>query len=375
VLLTVHVEGLERDKLMLQAGDWVTLEDEDIILNGEPPPLCLVEQVNLPESWGTDLRDLHGSVTLRVGGEVAQTLYDRWMVMGPDTTNRELPGNDTLDVGKRPLLRRWDQRETATTHLSRGAVRTPIGRWQELERGIEVYFRGDGSYATGDYWLLPSRSQLPDATWPARQPDGITHHYSPLALLHRRNGEWMMVQETHPIFATIPDLTASTTLGLQEIETTRANLRTLEATVAQLAEALGGLKEMATIARSHVFHTFFAESPLEIGDVVALDVTREQYVVRADKATEALVVGVVLSEFKPDTGVHPGYRVAVHGRAHCKVKGSVKIGDLLVISQMDGCACPGGLFIRPGAIIGKALEPHEPDSDEPGLIHVLVTLG
>ena len=33
------------------------------------------------------------------------------------------------------------------------------GEYIKLENGIEVKFNEDGNYRTGDYWLIPTRSQ------------------------------------------------------------------------------------------------------------------------------------------------------------------------------------------------------------------------
>ena len=66
-----------------------------------------------------------------------------------------------------------------------------------------------------------------------------------------------------------------------------------------------------------------------------------------------------------------GIRVAValQGRVPCKVVGTIKKGDLLVISQVGGAAT-SNKDPKPGSIIGKALENY--DSDRIGMIEVLV---
>lgn len=54
-------------------------------------------------------------------------------------------------------------------------------------------------YRTGDYWLIPARTATGDVEWPtdtvtdaqgnathspiARGPDGVIHHYAPLAIV------------------------------------------------------------------------------------------------------------------------------------------------------------------------------------------------
>jgi hypothetical protein len=60
-------------------------------------------------------------------------------------------------------------------------------------------------YRTGDYWLIPARTATGDVIWPRRQvgdqvewearpPDGVEHHYAPLAVASvDGNGSWTFV--------------------------------------------------------------------------------------------------------------------------------------------------------------------------------------
>jgi predicted flap endonuclease-1-like 5' DNA nuclease len=65
------------------------------------------------------------------------------------------------------------------------------GKWIDLEDGVQVYFEPDGSYRTGDYWLVPARTATGNVLWPTNEenapealpPHGIEHHYAPLARL------------------------------------------------------------------------------------------------------------------------------------------------------------------------------------------------
>ena len=68
----------------------------------------------------------------------------------------------------------------------------------------------------------------------------------------------------------------------------------------------------------------------------------------------------------------PGTRVALalQGRVPCKVKGTVRKGDLMITSDQEGVACSAGRKADVGTIIGKALENY--DSDDVGIIEVAV---
>lgn len=151
------------DKLDLDVGDWVELTDTAHTSRGEPLPLLRVEELDLPGR------------RVRLSGE-------------PE------PG-----VGRRPelhpYLRRWDQQEGSRrskgsgTRLRNGAVKVEEGRWLSLEDGVEVYFATDGSYRSGDHWLIPARTATGSVEWPTdaarrpllQAPAGIQVHYAPLA--------------------------------------------------------------------------------------------------------------------------------------------------------------------------------------------------
>ena len=66
--------------------------------------------------------------------------------------------------------------------------------WIKLENEIEIKF-SEGSYTTGDYWIIPARaaigSEVGDIEWPhddgsnplPQPPQGVRHHYAPLAIV------------------------------------------------------------------------------------------------------------------------------------------------------------------------------------------------
>lgn len=108
---------------------------------------------------------------------------------------------------------------------------------------------------------------------------------------------------------------------------------------------------------------------LQAGTVVVLDGGRSNHVVASASAYDTSVAGVVSAEPGVILGV-PGddkVKVATTGRVRVKVdatRGAVKVGDLLVTSDVAGVAMKsvpvdlGGVALhRPGTIIGKALEP------------------
>jgi Family of unknown function (DUF6519) len=100
------------------------------------------------------------------------------------------------------ILRRWDRRPGAAADQSGTAddgstfvveSNAENDGWLELENGIEIQFASDGGarYRSGDYWLVPARVATGDVRWPqesngrpaAEPPDGVEHHYAPLAIV------------------------------------------------------------------------------------------------------------------------------------------------------------------------------------------------
>jgi len=88
-----------------------------------------------------------------------------------------------------PKIRRWDSPDPGETVVTRPGVNDGF---LPLESGVEVRFE-DGQYATGDYWLIPARTNTANIEWPpdaanpllgaAQPPRGIRHHFCRLALV------------------------------------------------------------------------------------------------------------------------------------------------------------------------------------------------
>jgi len=101
-------------------------------------------------------------------------------------------------------LRRWD-----------GWAGLATNAWVALEGGIEVQF-SDGTYKTGDYWLIPARTATGEIEWPpfetpnlnpiAQPPRGIQHHYCRLALLAFDGKKLTVQQDCRGIFPPLTEL-------------------------------------------------------------------------------------------------------------------------------------------------------------------------
>ena len=105
------------------------------------------------------------------------------------------------------------------------------------------------------------------------------------------------------------------------------------------------------------------------GTVVVLDQTKSNQVIASSQAYDTRVAGVISAQPGITLGTNGVGKVlvATTGRVRIKVdasRGSIRVGDLLVTSDVPGVAMKsqpidvGGVEIhRPGTLIGKALEP------------------
>lgn len=186
-ITTVVLENLGRDdRFGLSEGDWVELVDDAYVLQNTASNLLRVQAID--------------------SGLLKVTLTG--------TANPEIVSNT---AGHR-LLRRWDQTagDPAEGGLTLGSDNAALvqessdGNWLVLEDGVQIQFqppvpgRPPNQYRTGDYWLIPARTATSDVEWPretvkdssgasvivpiAKLPDGIQHHYAPLAVVNVTDG-------------------------------------------------------------------------------------------------------------------------------------------------------------------------------------------
>lgn len=151
-------------RLDLREDDWVELLDDEVVYSGKRNRLCKVVTID----------------------------RDRLQL----TLDRDAPLSVGHDLGKHPLLRRWDHGEQADEKS--GCVPLPAGVnvWLPLEHGVQIQFEPGKTYRSGDYWLIPARTVASagngDVEWPLDRngapelvpPHGIAHHYAPLALIN-----------------------------------------------------------------------------------------------------------------------------------------------------------------------------------------------
>lgn len=120
-----------------------------------------------------------------------------------------------IDPAAHPKLRRWDSvNEVAVAVLS-----TNDG-FLALENGLEVKF-SPGTFATGDYWLIPARTAINGETgtieWPfaaPQLPHGLRRRYCRLALLQRNpQGNGLTVVDGRKLFPPLTGVGAMHVVG------------------------------------------------------------------------------------------------------------------------------------------------------------------
>lgn len=192
------VDSIGRDEVLRFAtGQWVELIDSARELNGLPGTLA-------------QLLKVEGG--MGVGGAGAALTIDPMTATGPV---------ELADFGPDRRIRRWDHAATATSILLNGAVPisegTAEGDWISLEDGVQVQFQPGGNYRTGDYWIIPARTNSADIEWPRDPNDetitvpqgraGIHHHICKLGIL-ARDAAGFQFTDCRPLFPPLTRLTA-----------------------------------------------------------------------------------------------------------------------------------------------------------------------
>ena len=152
---TIPVHDLGPDGVLgFAVGQWVEVLDDICELNGQPGSLAQITDID-PDSKQITVKQ---PVTLA---------YQKGVY--------------------HPKVRRWDQ--IGDSNIAGGVAISP-NTWIPLESGVEVQF-SNGTYRTGDYWLIPARTATGAIEWPVdsagkpspQPPLGIKHHYCRLALV------------------------------------------------------------------------------------------------------------------------------------------------------------------------------------------------
>jgi hypothetical protein len=201
---------------------------------------------------------------------------------------------------------------------------------------------------------------------------------APVAIVEQKNegDAWQVLHDLRPKFVPLSHYTQA----LTDVSDLSHQLRLLREQLATLQSRRNLLyEEMPSPILDQLRHETNFE---ETGAAVALDAANPQQVVPTTTDNAQLLYGVVMAAVQKYQGGIV-YLVVTYGRTRCKVVGDVAIGDLLIPAiaaaddpSLHGCAMRAGVYVRPGTLIGKALQSHRSTNDRiPGVIDIMVTLG
>ena len=188
--------------------------------NDASPPFSSGEWIEVID----DVRELQGQpgilvrLTDRTSGN--KLFFDPATISGQNEISES-----TFPTNYQPKIRRWNHvDDTAEVVITSKAEIS-------LEKGIILNFDSQTSYQTGDYWLIPTRKvkvnnthiDLPfkenNTSFP-QSPDGIEHHYCPLALLCYDGNQFQILdlRSTFPSLSNCLDKTGDIMTGALEIQ-------------------------------------------------------------------------------------------------------------------------------------------------------------
>jgi hypothetical protein len=167
----VRLGGVRKDQVArLQPGDWVEVSNDKIELGGKAGLLVKIARA-FDEATGTV------ELEKDVAGYAA---------------------------GAHPRLRRWD---CGTTEPDNYPITVDLGP-MELEDGVMIKFSGEG-FQVGNYWLFTARAvegSVEELHF--ELPQGIEHHYCPLALVTWNGTVFSEVSDCRNLFAPLTAMTS-----------------------------------------------------------------------------------------------------------------------------------------------------------------------
>jgi hypothetical protein len=176
-------------------------------------------------------------------------------------------------------------------------------------------------------------------------------------------------QDSGTIFATL-DSTGISVATLKNCTSISTGAVTTPGTIEGYWSLSGSSRFQATYA-ADLAEYYEGDREYAVGTVLVFGGDKE--VTIANRQGDHRVAGVVSDNAAYSmNGDCPGFKnqVALQGRVPCRVVGKIEKGDLLIASNIAGCAVSAGGDARTGTVIGKALENY--NSDHIGTIEVAV---
>lgn len=159
------------------------------------------------EDWIEIIDDRH--VLHGIAGSFVKIceIEENKIVFDPSSLLGENISEDSFPRKYNPLIRKWNGKKTPIHKV----IPSDDGHHFSLENGIEIQFT-KGTYRSGDYWMIPLRTQV-GVLWEKdegkpkfKQPDGIEHHYCPLALLKYQENQYTLISDCRKFFPALTKL-------------------------------------------------------------------------------------------------------------------------------------------------------------------------
>jgi len=232
-----------------------------------------------------------------------------------DSANRIITmetGPTVVDQSLHPKLRRWEQMGSSANpdDVQNGVAIT--NDWQPLEGGIQVLL-SQGTYRTGDYWLIPARTATGDIEWPpyqvpntspsAQSRVGIQHHYCRIALLRLNpQNQQLYVQDCRERFPAL----ASPAIHVIGINWRNDDLFTPEQFTSEgLKITLDAVPEQLSVSSATVIVTLEVPASLILGRTGLSNEFYMSLILNGVTTVEANVIQWTLQTPSSTTGAEP----------------------------------------------------------------------
>ena len=164
--------------VLFEENEWIELTDDRHVLHGMPGSFVRIVEIE-----------------------------DDGITFDPSSTYGESVSRTTYPVKYNPIIRKWD----GTKNPIQKVIPSDDSNYISLEDGIEIQFT-EGTYRSGDYWIFPVR-QIIGVLWEKEDglpkfklPDGIVHHYCPLALLKYQENKFILLSDCRKFFPALTEL-------------------------------------------------------------------------------------------------------------------------------------------------------------------------
>jgi hypothetical protein len=238
------------------AAEWLELDGNELVIPDAGRDGVLGFQENQWVELSHDALDLDGLPGILVEVVGRRTDADGRFHLQFDAHAQTVLDPTTLG---HPKVRRWDQQTTDFQGISIAAADTDIA----IEGGIVVRF-SQGTYRSGDFWLIPARTfsnaLIGDILWPRdsagnrlpKSPDGVPRFYCRLAVIDGATEGGTLVDDCRRVFPSLCGLTRSSGCCTVTVGSPGGDLATIADGLQRLPTEGGELCILPGVYNEHV---------------------------------------------------------------------------------------------------------------------------